>query len=302
MNMKISKEFKIGLFVVVVLTASFFLINYLRGKDIFNKEIEISSRYEQLDGLVASAPVYIKGYKAGKVIEVSYDREADDFVVTCSVLKDFRIPADSKMTIHGVDIMGGKGIRIDLGSSVEMIEDGGFLLPSSEPALLDGLASGVAPLMDKVGRTLDSLNVTVAAVNRILADGNITRTIAHIERTMADISSVASSLEGKSAELNTFIDNLAVLSAKFISIADKTEDIAGDASSLVSSINPEELSAVVTSFKELLVNINDPDGTIGKLLTDGSVYKSVDELLNDVDVLVKKIQENPKKYLKISVF
>ena len=297
MNMKISKEFKIGLFVVVVLTASFFLINYLRGKDIFNKEIEISSRYEQLDGLVASAPVYIKGYKAGKVIEVSYDREADDFVVTCSVLKDFRIPADSKMTIHGVDIMGGKGIRIDLGSSVEMIEDGGFLLPSSEPALLDGLASGVAPLMDKVGRTLDSLNVTVAAVNRILADGNITRTIAHIERTMADISSVASSLEGKSAELNTFIDNLAVLSAKFISIADKTEDIAGDASSLVSSINPEELSAVVTSFKELLVNINDPDGTIGKLLTDGSVYKSVDELLNDVDVLVKKIQENPKKYI-----
>lgn len=302
MNMKITKEFKIGLFVVVVLTASFFLINYLRGKDIFNKEIEISSRYEQLDGLVASAPVYIKGYKAGKVIEVSYDREADDFVVTCSVLKDFRIPADSKMTIHGVDIMGGKGIRIDLGSSVEMIEDGGFLLPSSEPALLDGLASGVAPLMDKVGRTLDSLNVTVAAVNRILADGNITRTIAHIERTMADISSVASSLEGKSAELNTFIDNLAVLSAKFISIADKTEDIAGDASSLVSSINPEELSAVVTSFKELLVNINDPDGTIGKLLTDGSVYKSVDELLNDVDVLVKKIQENPKKYIRISIF
>lgn len=302
MNMKISKEFKIGVFVVVVLTASFFLINYLRGKDIFNKEIEISSRYEQLDGLVASAPVYIKGYKAGKVAEVSYDREADDFLVTCSVLKDFRIPADSKMTIHGVDIMGGKGIRIDLGSSVEMIEDGGFLLASSEPALLDGLASSVAPLMDKVGRTLDSLNVTVAAVNRILSDGNITRTIAHIERTMADISSVASTLEGKSAELNSFIDNLAVLSAKFISIAEKTEDIAGDASSLLSSINPEELSAVVTSFKELLVNINDPDGTIGKLLTDGSVYKSVDELLNDVDVLIKKIQENPKKYIRISIF
>lgn len=302
MNMKISKEFKIGVFVVVVLTASFFLINYLRGKDIFNKEIEISSRYEQLDGLVASAPVYIKGYKAGKVIEVSYDKETDDFVVTCSVLKDFRIPADSKMTIHGVDIMGGKGIRIDLGSSIEMVEDGGFLLPSTEPALLDGLAAGVAPLMDKVGRTLDSLNVTVAAVNRILSDGNITRTIAHIEKTMADVSSVASSLEGKSAELNSFIDNLAILSAKFISIAEKTEDLAGNASSLVSSINPEELSAVVTSFKELLVNINDPDGTIGKLLTDGSVYKSVDELLNDVDVLINKIQENPRKYIRISIF
>ena len=32
--MKITKEFKIGLFVVTVLIMSFFLINYLRGKDI----------------------------------------------------------------------------------------------------------------------------------------------------------------------------------------------------------------------------------------------------------------------------
>ena len=42
--------------------------------------------------------------------------------------------------------------------------------------------------------------------------------------------------------------------------------------------------------------------TNGKLLVDGSVYDSVDELLNDIDTLVKKIEENPKKYLKISVF
>ena len=52
----------------------------------------------------------------------------------------------------------------------------------------------------------------------------------------------------------------------------------------------------------LLENINDPDGTVGKLLNDGSVYNSVDSLLNDVDALVKKIQENPKKYIKISIF
>ncbi len=300
--MKISKEFKIGLFVVTVLTASFFLINYLRGKDIFNKEIEISSRYTELDGLVSSAPVYIKGYKAGKVTEVVYDSMSDDFVVTCSVLKEFRIPEDSRMTIHGVDIMGGKGIRIDLGSSGVMVEDGGFLNPSSEPALLDGLAEGVTPLMEKLGKTLDSLNVTVASVNRLLADGNISRTIAHIEKTMSDVRSIASALEGKSSELESFIENLSVLSSRFIALADKSTTLVSGLDEVVSSIDTEELSAVVTSFKELLVNINDPDGTIGKLLTDGSVYKSVDELLNDVDVLVKKIQENPKKYIRISIF
>ena len=66
--MKLSREFKIGFFAVTVVAASFFLINYLRGEDIFNREIEISSRYQNVEGLVPSAPVYIKGYKAGKIV------------------------------------------------------------------------------------------------------------------------------------------------------------------------------------------------------------------------------------------
>lgn len=300
--MKVSKELKIGVFVVTVLVASFFLINYLRGKDIFNKEIEISARYQELDGLVSSAPVFIKGFKAGKVVSVSYDTDSDDFLVTCSVLKDFRIPEDSKMTIYGVDIMGGKGIRIDLGTSSVMVEDGGDLTPAYEPALLDGLASGVAPIMEKVVNTLDSLNVTVSAVNRLLADENISRTMAHIERTMSDVRSIASTIEGKSDELNVFIDNLASISTKFNSITDKADTLVSDISSLVSAVSEEDVRSLVTSFRELLENINDPDGTIGKLLTENSVYKSVDELLNDVDSLVRQIQENPKKYIKISVF
>ena len=48
--------------------------------------------------------------------------------------------------------------------------------------------------------------------------------------------------------------------------------------------------------------MNDPDGTVGKLFVDNSVYDSVDTLLNDIDSLIRKIQENPKKYLRISVF
>ena len=76
----------------------------------------------------------------------------------------------------------------------------------------------------------------------------------------------------------------------------------GDVSSIVSSLDENDIKEIVSSFKSLLENINDPDGTIGKLLVDNSVYDSVDALLSDVDTLVRKIQENPKKYIKISVF
>lgn len=303
--MKYSKEFKIGIFVVSVLVAAFFLINYLRGEDIMNKEMDLVSTYENVEGLVASAPVYIKGFKAGKVAEVIYQPESDDFKVVCSVRKEFRIPEDSRMTIYAVDIMGGKGVRIDPGESETMVSDGDYLLPSFEAGLMDGLASGIGPLLDKVGSTLDSLGVTVSGVNRLLSEENsasIARTMVHLERTMADLRRLASTVNGRSAELENFINNLSKMSDEFGTIAERIDTTIAGVNDFVVTLGESELDELVRSFNELLENINDPSGTVGKLLTDDSVYNSVDSLLYDVDYLVKKIQENPKKYIRISVF
>lgn len=303
--MRFSKELKIGIFVVVVLTASFFLINYLRGEDIMNREIELVSQYDNVEGLVASAPVFIKGYKAGKVSEVVYQPESGNFKVTCSIKKEFAIPEDSRMTIYAVDIMGGKGVRIDLGSSEDMAKDRDMLQPAFEPGLMDGLSAGIGPLLDKVNHTLDSLGVTVSGVNRVLSEKNtasISRTVAHLERTMADVRQVVANVEGKSKELDQFVDALSAFAGKLDGLAAKVDTTMTGVKDFVGTLNESDIDSLVVSFRELLENINDPNGTIGKLLNDGSVYDSVDSLLNDVDTLVRKIQENPKKYIRISVF
>ena len=303
--MKVSKELKIGSFIVVVLTASFFLINYLRGEDIFNREMDLKSNFDDLHGLVASAPVHIKGFKAGEVTSVTYIAEEGQFEVVCSVLKDFKVPADSRMVIYGVDIMGGKGVRIDLGTSSEVVADGAFLEGEFEQDLLGGLGESIGPLLTKVSDTLDSLSVTVSGVNQILSDKNaasIGRTLANLENTMADVRLIASGIQGKSDELNNFIDNLASFSDKLGAIAEKVDTTIAGVSGVVDSLAAADLEGLVGSFKSLLDNVNDPDGSIGKLMTDDAVYNSVDSLLVDINSLVKKIQENPKKYLKISVF
>lgn len=300
-----SKELKIGVFVVTVLVASFFLINYLRGEDIFNKEMEVTSRYDTVEGLVASAPVYIKGYKAGKVSEVAYDAEKEDFVVTCSISKEFRIPSDSKMTIYSVDIMGGKGIRIDLGSSDTPAEDGSMLVPAFEAGLMDGLAEGIAPLLEKVNSTMDSLAVTVSGVNRMLSEENqknISNTLAHLDRTMANLNALSASVQGKSGEIESVIDNMSGLSAKLGDIASQVDTTLSGVNTFVDTINASDIDGLLSSVRNLLENINDPDGTVGQLINNDSIYNSVDSLLSDIDELVRKIQENPKKYIKISVF
>ena len=303
--MKNAKELKIGIFVVVVLTASFFMINYLRGEDIFNREYKVTGKYENVEGLVPSAPVFIKGFKAGKVTEVNYMTEEGEFEVVCSVSSAFPVPSDSKMVIYAVDLMGGKGVKIALGEAEESAEDGAQLETAFEAGLVDELGASIKPLLAKVGNTLDSLSVLVSGVNTMLSEENVRRiegTLANVEKTMASVKGIAATINGKSAELEAFMDNLSAFSGKLEGLAEKVDTTITGFNGVVDQLNESDIKGLVSSFKELVENINDPDGSINRLMKDDSVYNSVDSLLNDVNILVKKIQENPRKYLKISVF
>ena len=209
------------------------------------------------------------------------------------------------MTIYSVDIMGGKGVKIDLGTSGLAVSDGDALAPAFEAGLMDGLAGGIGPLMAKVTSTLDSLSVTVSGINRMLSEENSARiasTLAHLDRTMANVDALSAVIGGKSDELAAFVANLQIVSDKLVSVAGQADTVLTGINTTVASISESDIAGVVTSLKDLLDNVNDPDGTIGKLFVDKSVYDSFDALLNDIDDLVNKIQENPKKYLKISVF
>ena len=119
---------------------------------------------------------------------------------------------------------------------------------------------------------------------------------------MSDLRHVAKTIDGRSAELDSFILNLAKLSESFNGIAAKVDTTLTGVNSVVGKIDESDIEGVISSFKSLLENMNDPEGTLGRLLVDDSVYDSVDSLLKDVDDLVQKIKDNPKKYIKISIF
>lgn len=299
------KELKIGIFAVSVIVASFFVLNYLRGKDIFNREIEVKAQYDNVQGLVASAPVFIKGYKAGQVSEVSYDSSKGCFDVVCSVKKDFAIPVGSKMVIYSTDIMGSKGVKIELADSNEFVQDGDTLAATYEAGMMDSLAETISPMLSKVSMTLDSLNTTVSGVNKLLSDANVaslSRTFKHLEATIANVKGLAKTVNGKSEQINELVDNLNEFSFSLNGLSCKIDTTVTGVNNIIANVNQADLAGVVTSLKNLADNLNDPDGTVGKLLNEDSVYNSVDSLLVNINSLVEKIQENPKKYLKISVF
>lgn len=299
------KELKIGIFAITVLVASFFVLNYLRGKDVFNREIELNGHCEQVQGLVASAPIYIKGYKAGQVASVEYDPESCLFEVVCSVRKEFNVPSDSQIAIYSHDIMGGKAVKIILGQSSEPAADGGTLQIVFEPGLMDAVGEAIVPLVAKVTSALDSLNTTISGVNTLLSESNvasISRTLKDLEVTMANVKGLSRSINGKSQDITSLIANLTAFSTDLKTLSSKLDTTVEGVNGVVADLDKADINGTVESFKTLVDNINDPDGSIGKLLKDDSVYNSVDSLLVDINLLVDKIKENPKKYLKISVF
>ena len=303
--MKYSKEIKIGFYAVLVLVATFFTINYLRGKDIFNREMELVAHFPSADGLVASAPVQIKGFAAGSVSSISYNRETDDFEVVCSVKKEFKIPVDSKMTIYSTSIMGGKGIRIDCGTSEKLAESGCCLAAASEADLVETISANIGPLMAKLDETIAKLQTTVESVNEVLSEENrrsIGRTLSDLKKVMADASAITGNVRGKSGEIDEFINNLADVSGKLGGVVEKADSAMAGINGFAEQLKRSEIDSLVLSVRNLSESIQNPEGTVGKLLNDGNVYESVDSLVNELNDLIQKIKENPKKYLKISVF
>ena len=265
----------------------------------------VVSYYENVAGLVPSASVSIKGYKAGTVQDVKYDPATGLFKVSCSVLKQFEVPEDSKMTIYSVDIMGGKGVRIDLGTSDTPAQDGAELEANFETDLVSSLSSGIVPLLDKVSSAVDSLETAVSSINVLLSGTDpesVSRTLLHLEKTMASVEGISAKINGESDELASFISNLEKISSKLSIMTDKADTTITHINSIALSLDESDLEGLVASFRSLAEKMQDPDGSMGKLLSDDSVYTSLDSLLTDIDSLVKKIEKNPKKYLKISVF
>jgi phospholipid/cholesterol/gamma-HCH transport system substrate-binding protein len=58
----------------------------------------------------------------------------------------------------------------------------------------------------------------------------------------------------------------------------------------------------VKAIEEITGRVNRGEGTVGKLLNDKEVYEKLDRMVSDLDVLVKDIKVNPKRYVNFSLF
>ena len=302
---RLSRLQAIGLFVLLTLIAAFAVINFLRGEDIFNRSNTYMAVYDQVDGLTVTGPVYLRGYKVGMVEDIVYNGETGKFEVELKVKSQFAIPANSTAEVYSADIMGARAIRINMGDSPKILESGDTLAAAIQQDMISTVLGQIEPLKEQAQELMANMNRTLDNVNQLMdssARVEIQSSLKHLNRTLANAASLSRTLDNISPELVEIVKNLEVLSKGLGESAGEITGSLENISAITSQLSKAELDKTIASLKSLSDKLQDPNGSIGKLLVTDSLHNAVNTLVEDVDRLVKRITEEPKMYIKVSVF
>jgi len=305
MTLNLSKEQKIGLFSLLVLIALYILINFLSGRDIFNNVNTYYAVYNNVEGLTKTGPVYIRGLKVGSVESIDYVQEKDVFVIKLRVKSSYVIPDNSVAEIYSADILGTKALRINIGASSINLSSKDTLRSATEQGILSIISNEIVPIKDQLSMVMTSLNNTLTGINNILspqAQEDISISLKNFRKTMVNMESISANIKNNNPEISSILKNFDTLSSDLTSSILKLNSSLDNMEAITDSLRTADFAGAINSMKGLLEEIRNPEGSIGKLLETDELHSSLDSLIDDLSKLVRNINENPKKYIKISVF
>ena len=292
------KEIKTGLFAVIVLAVVLFMIEFLKGRDIFSRNNTYYIIYPSVEGLSVSTGVTVGGYAAGIVSNIAYNRQTMDYTVSASISREFEIPEDSYIEIYSADILGTRKLRVRMGSSSVMVSSGDTLRGCMETDMITSITGSLDSLMKSIGTTVESVNLILDEENR----SEVRQLLKRLNNTAGNLDKVSAMLQSKSPDIETLLSNLSSISTTLDSAVTAISGTAANAEAVTASLREADLAGMTDSIRSLAGRLQDPDGSIGKLMDSDSLYNALTALSNDLDSLVNNIRKDPKKYIKISIF
>lgn len=315
--MKISREFYIGVLVVVSIAVLYMGVNYLKGVNLFLKQQKFYAVYENAAGLTASNPVILNGFKIGIVSDVHMHEDGSGRIVAEVVLNDskLKIPNDTKLEIFDADLFGGKAIQIVLGKSTQLAENKDTLTSGISLGLTESIKQEIEPLKQKTSQLFSGVDSVITNLNNVLG-GAQTRELGDI---FVSLKNTMENLEGTSSKLNGVIDaNTDNLTKIFDHVEAITSNLESNNEMLTKAIKnaamiTDSLAALNLSstlarvdhalldFNRLMTDVNEGNGTLGKLIHTDSLHTELVTASHSLDLLLNDMRIHPKRYLSFSL-
>jgi phospholipid/cholesterol/gamma-HCH transport system substrate-binding protein len=294
-----NKEFAVGLFVASGLIALYLGFNFLKGVDFFSSTNKYYVVYDNIDQLAVSNPVLINGFAVGRVSYIRILQNKQNKVLVELDIDSDVILGDSTKAILNSDFLGGKSILLSIGKISKPLKPKDTLLAEVAKGMLDVISETATPVADNLQTTLRKFNVIIDNLSKnsqqlesIFAKMQATpdlinHTIVNANNQVTDLSASFKTLAGN---MNTTLNELKPTLENFKQLSD--------------SLKRMELNKTITKTQQTLDKLSGAfgrlsksDNTMGKLLTEDSLYTNLNNLLLRLDSLATHFNENPKHFL-----
>lgn len=309
--MKIANETKVGILATVAIAILILGYSFLKGNDVFTSENTYYATYNQVDGLTVSKPVFVNGYQIGRVSALTLE-PTGEILTEFKIDKKYEIPENTIAKIASTDLLGSKAIVFELGNAAQFAESGDTLNADIQKNIMEQVepvqkkAEAVFVMLDSV---LTSINNTVNPefqknINRSLA--SIANTLQTLENTATQVDGMVgtqkSKISGILTNLESISNNLDQNNERISNVFANLETISDNAAKLDFTQTMAKADKAVADLQSITNNLNEGNGSLGKLLNDDSLYNNLEDASQSLDKLIIDMKENPKRYLHFSIF
>lgn len=292
---------------IVIIVGTYFL----KGFNLFSSEKSYICYFENVQGLIPSATVQVKGMVVGSVSEVILQGN-DKVKVVIGVNKKVKLPKGTTAAIFSPDLMSGKAMRLDLGQSTEYVQEGGTIDSKIELGMMDKVGEKIDPVMANAGNIMVRLDSIMASIQQILSPttrGNIENSTAALEQTMKNLANLSGTLNKESASLAGIIRNTNTITANVANNSKNIDALMGNLKTTTEKLSKADLEKTIHNLQStldqtqaLLAKINKGEGSLGMLANDKQLYNNLSNSMSSLDKLMEDLKKHPSRYINIRVF
>lgn len=310
--MKFTKEIKAGLIAILAIVGFVMLFQFTKGKSIFSSDNIFYAKYDNVEGLEVSNPVFINGLKIGRVDDIKPITNAEgkiSFVVKASVDKGYSFSKKSTLEIYEQGLMSGTAMRINPVYGADLAQSGDTLVANYKLSMMASLGSEVGPMKEQMQSVLKNADSLLTNSNKIMDVQNraeIRALLISLNKTMASLEATSKQanalLSDNNPRVQQMLDNASLATTSAKDAMDKYGKVAEqiDINQLNGAIS--KLSEASTNLNVLISGIQSGEGSLGKLAKDEQLYQNLSNTARSLDSLLVDVKANPKRYINISVF
>lgn len=288
-----TKEVKIGIACIAALCILVYGINYLKGIHLFKPSSYFYVKFENVNGLTKSSPVFADGFRVGIVRNLIYDyTQPGKVIAEIEVDPELRIPKGSTAELTA-EMLGGVKMSLLLANNPREKYQIGDTIPGT---LNNGMMEKVSTMMPQMEKMLPKLDSILASLNTLLADQSIPRTLHNVEDLTANLAVT-------SRQLQTLMKNdIPQLTGKLNHIGENFALISDNLKEIDYAAAMQKVDATLSNVKTLTDKLNQKDNTVGLLLNDPSLYNNLNATTANAASLLEDLKSHPKRYVHFSLF